>query len=218
MGAMRGPKKRSMTIFLLGSGGLRAERRGFGLHAVCKLKRELRPVLRQSLELSQAFIRAEYQGQALPLGLVWEALAQYLRQRPHYRYLLGQVNLSHHMVPLPLVALVAFVQQHCLAEEVAAYVQPRKSVRHRALGSVSGAEYTAQFDREQVLQALLASPEPGGMGVPPRLRPYFSQQARLLGVHLDPAGTGALHGAVLLDTSTLGDYTYRLAERSAPPR
>ncbi|RZK13294.1 MAG: hypothetical protein EOO56_27475 [Hymenobacter sp.] len=63
-----------------------------------------------------------------------------------------------------------------------------------------------------LLHDLLAHPAPGGLGVPPRLRPYFRQQARFVGLHLDPA-SGALHGALVLDASKLADYTYCLGER-----
>ena len=191
-------------------------RQGFSLHATCKLKRELCPLLRQSLELTQAFIRAEYQGQALPLGLVWEGLAQYLSGRPQYRYLLGQVNLNPTTLPVSKTQLLDFMQQHCLAATAATHVRPRKSVRYypRASGAPTG--LPAHLDREQLVQALLANSALGGMGVPPRLRPYFCQQAQLLSVHLDPTSSSTVQGIVLLDTATLGTYTYRLAERAAP--
>jgi hypothetical protein len=67
------------------------------------------------------------------------------------------------------------------------------------------------------LHELLAGPAPGGLGVPLRLWPYFRQQALFLGLRLDPA-SDTLHGALLLDVSTLADYTYRLTERSPRPR
>lgn len=188
-------------------------RLGFGLHAACKLGRELGPLLRQSLEISQAFIRAEYQGQLLPLGLVWEGLAQYLKQRPHYRYLLGQVSFSHELLAMPKAELAGFIRQHCPAAEEAAFVRPRKLVRYRTPSEANAAlDY---LDQEEVMQALLTNSTPGGLGVSLRLRPYFRQQVRLLNVHLDPAGSGALCGAFLLDAATLGHYTYSLAERSA---
>jgi hypothetical protein len=190
-------------------------RQGFGLHATCKLKRQLCPLLRQSLELSQAFIRAEYQGQALPPGLVWEGLAQYLHGRPHYRYVLGQVRFGPGALPVPQSQLLHFLGQPALAAEAAGYVRPRKLVRLRPVEAAVASAADANLDHEQVVQALLASPALGGMSVPPRLRPYFGQQARLLSVHLDPVGSDALYGAVLLDAAMLGNYTYRLAERAA---
>jgi hypothetical protein len=77
-------------------------------------------------------VRADYQGQLLPQGLVWEGLAQYLRARPHYRSLLRSVHLSHHLPAVPKTTVAAFVAAQCLAPE-ATPLRLRRAVRYRAL-------------------------------------------------------------------------------------
>ena len=57
-------------------------KRGFYLHSLFRMKKELRPLLRESLELGRSFIRAEYQKQPLPLALLWKGIAEYIALPP----------------------------------------------------------------------------------------------------------------------------------------
>ncbi|WP_324679237.1 lysophospholipid acyltransferase family protein [Hymenobacter sp. GOD-10R] len=189
-------------------------RRGFYLHSLFKMKRALCPLLRQSLELGRSFVRAEYQRQPLPLTLLWKGIALYLSAHPEYRYLIGPVSISSRFQPLSKAVMIDFIRRHCFDAEMAAYVRPRKQFRYRPLDKQEpAAVLQTGLDDVQALNKLVASLEPGGMGVPVLLRHYMQQNARFVGFNLDPAFTNALDGFIILDAYDLPERTRRLLNR-----
>ncbi|MBC6697250.1 lysophospholipid acyltransferase family protein [Hymenobacter sp. BT190] len=190
-------------------------RRGFYLHSLFRLKKELVPVLRQSLELGRAFVRAEYQRQPLPLALLWKGIAEYLATHPEYQYLMGPVSISNRFSMMSKAVMVEYLQRHFFDAELAAHVRPRKQFRYRALHNDAAAPSLLQAGVEGVqhLQQLICGLEPGGNGVPVLLRQYLKQNARLLGFNLDPGFSNTLDGLLLLDARALPARTHRLLGR-----
>lgn len=179
-------------------------RRGFYLHSLFKLNRELTPILRQSMELGRSFIRPEYQRQPLPLALLWEGVAAYLQAHPEYRYLMGPVSISNRFSSVSKAVMVEYLTRHFLDAELAVHVRPRKQFRYKPLDNDNAAALLqAGLTSLQELQQLICGLEPGGTGVPVLLRQYLKQNARLLGFNLDPSFSNCLDGFLLLDARTL---------------
>jgi putative hemolysin len=179
-------------------------RRGFYLHSLFKISRELRPLLRESLELGRSFIRPEYQRQPLPLALLWEGIAQYLLAHPEYRYLIGPVSISNQFSSVSKAVMVEYLTRHYFNAELAAHVRPRKQFRYKPLdGNNAVSPLQTGLNSLQELQQLICGLEPGGIGVPVLLRQYLKQNARLLGFNLDPSFSNCLDGFLLLDAHTL---------------
>ena len=193
-------------------------RRGFYLNSLFRLKKELVPTLRQSLELGRSFVRAEYQRQPLPLALLWKGIAEYLATHPEYCYLLGPVSISNRFSPVSRGVMVEYLRRNFFDTELAAYVEPRKQFRFRPLDTPGDATLLqAGLDNLQALQQLISGLEPSGSGVPVLLRQYLKQNARLLGFNIDPRFSNALDGLLLLDARELPARTHQLFDRYAPP-
>jgi putative hemolysin len=189
-------------------------RRGFYLHSLFRLKRELNLVLRQSLELGRSFVRAEYQRQPLPLSLLWKGIAEYLAAHPEYRYLIGPVSISNRFSAASKAVMVEYLTRHFFDAELAAYVRPRKQFQYKPLDSGEAPDLLqAGLSSLQDLQQFISGVEPGGTGVPVLLRQYLKQNARLLGFNLDPNFSNALDGLLMLDARELPARTHRLLER-----
>ncbi len=189
-------------------------RRGLYLHSLFRLKKELNPLLRQSLELGRSFVRAEYQRQPLPLALLWKGIAEYLANHGEYRYLIGPVSISNRFSAVSKAVMVEYLRRHFFDAELATYVRPRKQFRYRPLDATDSPALLQQgLDTIQDLQQLISDLEPGGAGVPVLLRQYLKQNARLLGFNLDPKFSNALDGFLLLDARELPARTHRLLER-----
>jgi putative hemolysin len=189
-------------------------RRGFYLHSLFKLSRELTPVLRQSLELGRSFIRPEYQRQPLPLALLWEGVAAYMLAHPEYRYLIGPVSISNRFSPVSKAVMVEYLTRNFFNAELAAYVRPRKQFQYKPLdGNNAAALLQTGVTSLQELQQLICGLEPGGTGVPVLLRQYLKQNARLLGFNLDPGFSNCLDGFLLLDARTLPTRMHRIGQR-----
>jgi len=179
-------------------------RRGFYVHSLFRLKRELKPVLRQSLELGRSFVRVEYQRQPLPLSLLWKGIAEYLATHPEYRYIMGPVSISNQFSATSKAVIVNYLTRHFFDAERAAFVRPRKQFKYQPLDlneppTLLQAGLCSIHDLHQFIGGL----EPGGLGVPVLLRQYLKQNARLLGFNLDPKFSNALDGLLLLDAREL---------------
>lgn len=189
-------------------------RRGFYLHSLFRLKKELNPLLRQSLELGRSFVRVEYQRQALPLSLLWKGIAEYLATHPEYRYLVGPVSISNRFSATSKAVMVDYLTRHFFDAELAQHVKPRKQFRYKPLDTGEAPELLQTgLTSLQDLQQFISGLEPGGSGVPVLLRQYLKQNARLLGFNLDPNFSNALDGLLLLDARELPARTHRLLER-----
>jgi putative hemolysin len=190
-------------------------KRGLYLHSLFRMKKELLPLLRESLELGRSFIREEYQRQPLPLALLWKGIAEYVASHPEYRYLIGPVSISNTYSAASKAAMVDYLTQNFLATEHAQWVRPRKAYRYRPLdASEAPAALQAGLASLQDLQNLIAHLEPGGMGVPVLLRQYLKQNARLLGFNIDPKFANALDGFLLLEARDLPLRILRLLDRT----
>ncbi|MBO0356884.1 lysophospholipid acyltransferase family protein [Hymenobacter sp. BT186] len=189
-------------------------RRGFYLHSLFKLSRELTPVLRQSLELGRSFIRPEYQRQPLPLALLWEGIAEYMLAHPEYRYLMGPVSISNQFSSVSKAVMVEYLTRHFFDAQLAAHVRPRKQFQYKPLdGNNAAVLLQTGLTSLQELQQLICGLEPGGAGVPVLLRQYLKQNARLLGFNLDPNFSNCLDGFLLLDARTLPARMHRMGRK-----
>ncbi|RTQ49736.1 GNAT family N-acetyltransferase [Hymenobacter gummosus] len=189
-------------------------RRGFYLNSLFRLRRGLKPLLRQSLELGRAFVREEYQRQPLPLALLWKGIAAYLDAHPEYRYLIGPVSISNRFSPASKAAMLEYVTRHCFDAELAAQVRPRKRYRYRPLDAhEQPGVLQAGVDSLEALNRLVASIEPRGLGIPTLLRQYVRLNARFIGFNLDPAFCNSLDGFIVLDARELPERTHRLLDR-----
>jgi putative hemolysin len=193
-------------------------KRGFYLHSLFRIRKDLRPLLRESLELGRSFIRAEYQKQPQPLALLWKGIAEYIARNPEYRYLIGPVSISNRFSAVSKAVMVAYLQQHFSDSTLAAAVRPRKQFRYHPLKEAADSEVLqASVHTLQDLQKLIAGLEPGGSGVPVLLRQYLKQNARIIGFNLDPRFSNTLDGFMVLDARDLPARTHHLLGRYAGP-
>ncbi|WP_400193227.1 lysophospholipid acyltransferase family protein [Hymenobacter sp. B81] len=189
-------------------------KRGFYLHSLFRLGKELRPLLLQSVELGRSFVRAEYQRQPLPLALLWKGIAAYLDAHPGYRYLIGPVSISSRFSEVSKSIITAYIRRHCFDEHLAAHVRPRKPFRYRPLDGADPTEVLqAGLGSVETLDRLIGGIEPGGAGVPVMLRQYLRQNARFIGFNIDPAFSNVLDGFLVLDAHQLPERTRRLLDR-----
>ncbi|RSK50958.1 lysophospholipid acyltransferase family protein [Hymenobacter rigui] len=192
-------------------------KRGFYLHSLFRMRKELVPLLRESLELGRSFVRAEYQKQPLPLGLLWAGIAEYIARHPEYRYLIGPVSISNRFSALSKEVMVTYLQQHFSDASLAALVRPRKQFRYRPLpGCSSAAVLQAGLHNLHDLNRLITELEPGGSGLPVLLRQYLRQNARIIGFNLDPGFNNTLDGFMVLDARELPARTHDLLTRYTP--
>jgi putative hemolysin len=183
-------------------------KRGFYLHSLFRMRKELVPMLRESLELGRSFVRPEYQKQPLPLLLLWKGIAEYIARHPEYRYLIGPVSISNQFSSVSKQVMKAYLEQHFSDPTLAAWVKPRK--RYRPLAHPNSEKLQTGLHSVQDLHKLVTELEPGGVGVPVLLRHYLQQNARIIGFNVDPGFNNTLDGFLVVDARELPARTHHL--------
>jgi putative hemolysin len=141
------------------------------------------------LELGRAFVMPEYQKHYAPLMLLWSGIGRYVARRPRIRHLFGAVSLSATYSPAARAAMMASLQAHAGAPELASLVTPRHAV---ADAGRAPCELRTLNDAVTTLDA-------EGKGVPVLLRQYLKLQARAVSFSVDPAFGHVVDALMVVD-------------------
>jgi putative hemolysin len=141
------------------------------------------------LELGRAFVTPEYQKHYAPLMLLWSGIGRYVARHPHVRHLFGAVSLSAAYSPAARATMIASLQAHAGAPELARLVTPRHAVTD-----------PAGLPRQlRALDDAVAALDAEGKGVPVLLRQYLKLQARAVGFSVDPAFGHVVDALMVVD-------------------
>jgi putative hemolysin len=173
--------------------------RGFYIHSLFKMRKEMLPVLYESIELGRSFIREEYQRKPLPLFMLWKGILYFLLKHPEYRYLIGPVTISGRYTEVSKELIMRFVMAHYYDHELARYVLPRS----RYLVGTNDPKVQVMLDvaREDIgmLDKMIGDIEPTSDKLPVLLKKYISLNAKIIGFNIDPKFNMCLDGLLILD-------------------
>ncbi|HYK76517.1 MAG TPA: GNAT family N-acetyltransferase, partial [Daejeonella sp.] len=173
-------------------------RKGFYVAELFKIKEQMNPVLRQSLELGRSWVRKEYQQKPLPLFLLWKGILKYLLDNPQYRYLIGPVSISNSFSKFSKSLIVDYIGKNHFDHELAQYVKPRKKFK---------VDFS-QIDTELLMESnetmkglddLVSEIETSHMKIPVLLRQYISLNAKIICFNIDPKFSDSLDGFLVVD-------------------
>lgn len=152
--------------------------------------------LSPALELGRSFVRAEYQRNSTALLLLWKGICALIARHPQYRTLFGAVSISARYSDRTRALLMSFLEHNHLDGALAELVSsqnPNESVRPGDSGVGVVPRTVEEAD------ALVATLESDGRGMPVLLRQYLKLNARLLGFNVDPAFGDALDALMMVD-------------------
>jgi putative hemolysin len=141
------------------------------------------------LELGRAFVTPEYQKHYAPLMLLWSGIGRYVARRPRIRHLFGAVSLSATYSPAARAAMIASLQTHAGAPDLASLVTPRHAV--------TGAGHAPCELR--ALNDVVTALDTEGKSVPVLLRQYLKLQARAVAFSVDPAFGQVVDALMVVD-------------------
>lgn len=174
-------------------------KKGLYITSLFKFKKELNPVLKQSIELGRSFITSEYQRKREPLFLLWKGILHVLLKNTEYRYLIGPVSISNNFSKFSKSLLIDFIRKNYFHDEYSQYVKPRKafkvdyenidylSILHSTNGDI------AKLDR------IIEDIEPSHFKIPVLVKKYLKQNAKILEFNVDARFNMSLDGLILLD-------------------
>ncbi|MEM9986511.1 MAG: lysophospholipid acyltransferase family protein, partial [Bacteroidota bacterium] len=189
---------------------LKYGKKGFYTYSLFKMKPDLEPVLRRSVELGRSFILKEYQRKRLSLFLLWKGIHTFLVSQEQFGYLIGPVTISNDYSTLSKSLIVALIERFFFDHELSPYVEPRKPFKPKLkqvnpddlLAAVADAKDLKQVDK--VLEYI----EPYHFKLPILLKKYIKQNARIVAFNVDPSFNNALDGLMILDLKELPEATH----------
>jgi len=171
---------------------------GFYLNELFKIKAQLIPVLKKSIELGRSFIRREYQQKPLPLFLLWKGIFRFLIDNPRYRYMVGPVSISNSFSKFSKSLIVDYINRNHFDHEMAQWVKPRKKFKVD-FSKIDAEILLAGEDSFKNLDDIISEIETRSMKIPVLLRQYIALNASIICFNIDPKFADCLDGFLVLD-------------------
>jgi putative hemolysin len=171
---------------------------GFYIAKLFKVKAQLIPVLRKSIELGRSFIRKEYQQKPLPLFLLWKAIFKFMMDNPRYRYMIGPVSISNSFSKFSKSLIVDYINRNHFDHEMAQYVKPRRKFKVD-FSKIDTDMLLAGEESFKTLDDIISEVETRSMKVPVLLRQYIAMNANIICFNIDPKFADCLDGFLVLD-------------------
>ncbi len=171
---------------------------GFYITKLFKVKSQLIPVLKKSIELGRSFITKEYQQKALPLFLLWKAIFKFLVDNPRYRYLIGPVSISNSFSNFSKSLIVDYINRNHFDEDMAQYVKPRKKFKVD-FSKIDTDVLMPGEDSFKNLDDIISEIETRSLKVPVLLRQYIAMNANIICFNIDPKFADCLDGFLVMD-------------------
>jgi len=173
-------------------------KKGFYLTELFKIKAQMIPVLKKSIELGRSFIRKEYQQKPLPLFLLWKGIFKFLIDNPRYRYLIGPVSISNSFSKFSKSLIVDYINRNHFDHDMAQFVRPRKKFKVD-FSKIDTDILMAGEESFKILDDLISEVETRSMKVPVLLRQYIALNANIICFNIDPKFADCLDGFLVLD-------------------
>ena len=173
--------------------------KGFYIHTLFKIRKEMLPVLYESIELGRSFIVEDYQRKPFPLFMLWKGILYFLIKNPEYRYLVGPVTISGKYTDVSKELIMKFIKRNHWNEEFARYITPRCKYRVETNDPDVEVMVEASGDNIATLDKVIGDIEPSSDKLPVLLKKYISLNGRITGFNIDPKFNMCLDGLLILD-------------------
>lgn len=173
--------------------------KGFYIQSLFKMRKEMLPVLYESIELGRSFIRESYQRKPLPLFMLWKGILYFLLKNPEYRYLVGPVTISGRYTEVSKELIMRFVMENYYDHDMARYVLPRCKYQVDTRDPKVRVMLDAANKDIAVLDKMIGDIEPTSDKLPVLLKKYISLNAKIIGFNIDPKFNMCLDGLLILD-------------------
>ncbi|MDR2413805.1 MAG: lysophospholipid acyltransferase family protein [Odoribacteraceae bacterium] len=173
--------------------------KGFYIHSLFKMRKEMLPVLYEAIELGRSFIRESYQRKPLPLFVLWKGILYFLLKHPEYRYLIGPVTISGRYTEVSKELIMRFIMANYYDHALARHVFPRS--KYQVESNDPKVQVMLDVAREDIaiLDKMIGDIEPTSDKLPVLLKKYISLNAKIIGFNIDPKFNMCLDGLLILD-------------------
>lgn len=173
--------------------------KGFYINTLFKIRKQMMPVLYESIELGRSFIVEDYQRKPFPLFMLWKGILYFLIKNPEYRYLIGPVTISGKYTDVSKELIMKFIERNHWDAELATCITPR--CKYRVETNDPGVDVMVEASGSDIsaLDKLIGDIEPSSDKLPILLKKYISLNGRIIGFNIDPKFNMCLDGLLILD-------------------
>ena len=173
--------------------------KGFYINTLFKIRKDMMPILYESIELGRSFIIEEYQRKPFPLFMLWKGILYFLIKNPEYRYLIGPVTISGKYTDVSKELIMKFIRKNHWDSELAQCVTPRCRYQVETNDPDVDVMVEASGGDIATLDKVIGDIEPSSDKLPILLKKYISLNGRIIGFNIDPKFNMCLDGLLILD-------------------
>lgn len=210
--------KKIVGSYRLGEGDLLFRQlgaKGFYLNQLFKMKKELHPLLYQSLELGRSFVSLEYQKKPASLVLLWKGINIFLQQNTErFKYLIGPVSISNSFSNLSKDLLVAYIRHNHWDSKLAKFVTPKKAFHYKSKLEGKHILRLRHSEDLKLLDSFIGEIEGNQkLKVPVLVKKYLKLNGKLISFNVDPNFNDSLDGFLVVAVKDIPNDAFELVSR-----
>ncbi len=176
---------------------------GFYTSTLFHMRKEIDPVLEQSLELGRSFIIKEYQRHHMSLLLLWKGIFLFLQKNKEYRYLIGPVSISNDYTLRSKSFMIQYLKTRYLDKNLATLVSPVKNFRIPGKLMRENQRMIKGMDENlKSLELYLSILQPG-YNIPVLLKKYLQLNSYIIGFNVDTSFNDAIDCLMISDINKI---------------
>lgn len=143
-------------------------------------------LLRSTLVMGRAFVRPEYQQKIFPLFMLWQGIKIFVKQHPKICYLIGQTSLPHSYKDYSKLLICQFMWRHHSDIDIRKHFVPYHPLRIRPNNLINQWIEESKPEDFKRMDSIIECIEPSGDKLPMLFRRYIEQNAKCIGINIDP--------------------------------
>ncbi len=143
-------------------------------------------ILNESLVLGRAFITDLYQQKPFSLFLLWQGIYKYLEFNTEIKYILGQTSISNNFHPFSQKLIVNHLIKNHANLNLSKYFVAKNTFENGSIKMIQDYINTLSCKDFKRLDDMVQNIEMDGQRIPILFRRYIEQNAKVLGINIDP--------------------------------
>jgi len=156
------------------------------LHDFYRENEKISELLRSTLVMGRAFVRPEYQQKIFPLFMLWQGIKTFVKQHPKIRYLIGQTSLPNSYKDYSKLLICQFMWRHHSDIDLRKHFVPYHPLRIRPNNLINQWIEESKPEDFKRMDSIIECIEPSGDKLPMLFRRYIEQNAKCIGINIDP--------------------------------
>ena len=148
---------------------------------------EAQKIVNQALILGRAFITESHQQKPFPLFLLWQGIFRYLSQNENLKFIIGQTSLPNSYQRYSKKIIVDFLMKNHSCNQISQHFTAYHKLEKFENPVID--EFIQKTNQEDFkrIDDLVQNIEPNGERIPMLFKRYIEQNAKCIGINIDPA-------------------------------